>query len=221
MAFAHKVNRVTISGSMFTNEEQWSTGFYLGNVSADAEPPTEALAASIAAAWETFFKSANAKISQQWASTEVKIATMGTDGKTIPDSPVYHTYPAPFSGANASTVFPPQIALVATLVGPSARGLASKGRMYLPGVNAGLDSNGRISSTDRLAIATAFRTFIRAVVDSPETNNVPILASKGRLVAGGTGPISKEIISVRVGNVYDTQRRRRNGLAEAYSTVTV
>jgi len=221
MPYAFKVNRVTMQGTSFSGEEIWSTGFYLGNVSADADAPTEAMATSIGALWQTFFTHTNSRISSQFQTTEVKIAQLGTDGLTIPDSVKYYTYPAPISGVQGSTLFPPQIALVATLVGPQARGLASKGRMFLPGVSAAVSTNGRISDLNRGEMATNVRTFIRGVVDLAETNNVPLLASQGRPGIGGTAPVNHEIVSVRVGNVYDTQRRRRNGLAEAYSTVVV
>jgi len=42
-----------------------------------------------------------------------------------------------------------------------------------------------------------------------------ILASAGRGTAG-TGARNEPVTRIRVGNVYDTQRRRRNQLAETY-----
>jgi len=221
MPYAFKVNRVTLQGTSFSGEEIWSTGFYLGNIAADADAPTESLATSIGALWQTFFTHTNSRVSSQFQCTEVKIAQLGTDGNTIPDSVKYFTYPAPISGIQGSTLYPPQVAMVATLVGPVARGLASKGRMFLPGISAAVTTNGRISDLNRGELATNVRTFIRGVSDIAETDNVPILASQGRPGIGGTAPISREVVSVRVGNVYDTQRRRRNGLAEAYSTVVL
>lgn len=220
MAFAHKVNRVTISGTMFGGEEEWSTGFYFGYTGGDADLPDQTLVDGIGPLWQTFFTNATSRVSNQWKTSEIKVAQLGTDGKTIPDSPVYYTYPAPITGAYNSPSFPPQCALVATLVGPLPRGLASKGRMFLPGIVGSVDSNGRLGDTDRGTICTNIKTFLTAVNALP-ANNVVVLASKGSLVPGGSAPIIKAAISVRVGNVYDTQRRRRNALTEVYSTATL
>ncbi len=222
MAFAYKINRVTMSGTSFGGEEQWSTGFYMGYTAGDANLPQQSVVDAIGPLWQTFFLAASSKIHNQWQTTEVKIVQLAVNGTTVPDSQVYYTYPAPISGGGGAgvSVFPPQIALVATLVGPQARGLASKGRMFLPGVTAAVNANGRISDADRGTICTNVRTFLRGVTDIPGEDNVPMLASQGRGLLS-VGAINHEVISVRVGNVYDTQRRRRNALTEAYSTVVL
>lgn len=221
MAFAHKVNRITIRGISYGGEEEWTTGFFMGNAGADANAPSQAVVDAMGPLWNTFFTSAANKFGNNFQTTEIKIAQLDVDGHTVADSPKYYTYPAPITGGWNGSGFPPQIALVGTLVGVSPRGLASKGRMFLPGINASLDANGRISASDRLAICTGLRVFLRGVVDIAGEDNVPILASKGRPGIIPTPGVSHEIISVRVGNVYDTQRRRRNALVEAYSTVNL
>lgn len=220
MGFAHKVNRVTISGSSFGGEEEWSTGFYFGYTSGDADLPDQATVDAIAPLWQTFFTSSTSYIGNAWKTHEVKMSQLGTDGKTIADSPKYYTYATPLTGGGTGPNFPPQVALVATLVGAEARGLASKGRMFLPGVISALDGNGRLADAARSAICTNLKTFLTAVNALP-ANNVVVLASQGRKAPLLGDPVIKQAISVRVGNVYDTQRRRRNALTEVYSTATL
>lgn len=220
MGFAHKVNRVTISGNAFAGEEEWSTGFYLGYGGGDADVSSEAMAEAIGALWNTFFTAASTKISSNWTSTQVKIAMLNTNGTTDLDNVFYYNYPAAILGTGAGAAMAPQVSLAATLQSPLNRGLGSKGRMYLPGILALLNSNGRIADNDRLAICTNLRNFLRGVSDNALTANVPVLASKGR-PGDVIFPTIREITEVRVGNVYDTQRRRRNGLSEQYSTVAI
>lgn len=224
--FAHRVTRVTISGTSFGGAEEWSTGFYMGNESADADMPNQQLADDIRAAWATFFTTAGVNVSTAWTSTLVKVSSFGTDGKSNAADTMFSTFPTLTKGANAQ-LFPPQIALVATLASTLPRGVGAKGRMYLPGISATLDATGHLSSTNVTAISTALKTFLDACNASTATNNVVVNASHGSLnedgtpKIGGKSPIIKAVTSLKVGNVYDTQRRRRNSLAEVYTTTSL
>ena len=220
MAFAHKINRVTISGSMFGGEEEWSTGFYVGNASADANTPDQTFVDAIGPLWQTLFTTAANGFNNNYKTHEIKMVQLGTDGKTVPDSQRYYTYPAPITGGYATNTNPPQIALVVTLIGVSARGLASKGRMFLPGTGFAVDVNGRIPTASQTTLTTATKTFLTAVNALPE-NNVVMLASQGRKPPLLGDPVNHEVISIRIGNVFDTQRRRRNALTEVYTTATL
>lgn len=224
--FAHRVTRVTIAGTSFGGAEEWSTGFYMGNESADADLPNQQLADDIRTAWATFFTTAGVNVSTAWTSTLVKVSSFGTDGKSNAADTVFSSFTTLTKGANAQ-LFPPQIALVATMSSTIARGVGSKGRMYLPGITATLDATGHISTTQSTAVATALKTFLDACNASTATNNVVVLASHGSInkdgtpKVGGRAPIIKAVNTVKVGNVYDTQRRRRNGLAEVYQTANL
>jgi hypothetical protein len=221
MPYLHRVTRATISGTSYGGAEIWSTGFYIGNVAADATMPTQAQADQIRDAWRTFFTNSTSKFSNSWQSTLVKVSSIGTDGKSNVADTVFSDFSPAAVGATPERM-PPQVSLVASLQGVSPRGVASKGRMYLPGIAAALGSDGKISSVDQGNIATNFQTFLQAVNAFAGTPNVVMLASEGSLNrdgtprVGGSGPKNSQVINVRVGNVYDTQRRRRNGLAEVY-----
>jgi len=112
MGYAHKVNRVTIFGTSFNGAEEWSTGFFLGDSSADAAPPTDQGAIDIRDAWETFFELTANQISYLWKTDGVKIATINTDGSTDINSVKTSYYTTAIQGGYGSNGNPPQIALV-------------------------------------------------------------------------------------------------------------
>lgn len=224
MPYLHRVTRVTLSGLFLGGLEEWSTGFYMGNETADADLPTQQLADDIRNAFQTFFTAPTSEISSAWNFDTVKVSSVGTDGKSNAADTVFSTVTALKQGAQ-SNVYPPQISLVATMTSPLARGVGSKGRMYLPGVAKPFGMDGKIPGANVSAIATNLKTFFTAVNASSATNNVVVLASQGSLNAdgtpkvGGSAPITKAVTGLKVGNVYDTQRRRRNGLQENYTTL--
>ena len=224
--YAYRVTRVTIEGTFGASGEIWTTGFYMGNVSADADLPTQQLADDIRTAYTTFHTTAGSYISNSCNFTGVKVSSIGTDGKSDANDTVYSNPASPVQGARVE-IWPPQISLAATLIGVSARGLASKGRMYLPGVVRVIDNTYKIDGTNQASILTNVKNFITACNASTATPNVVILASHGQLnkdrtpKLGGLGPVNHEVTAVRLGNVYDTQRRRRNGLTENYQTQTL
>jgi hypothetical protein len=226
MPYLHRFTRVTISGTAFGGAEEWSTGFNMGEVDADATMPDQGLADAVRDAWRAFMIKPTTSISAVYEATLVKVSSVGTDGKSNAADTVYANFPVVTKGVNGER-HPAQIALVATLLGVPARGVASKGRMYLPGVFSGVGLDGKISTQTSLDIATNLRQFLFDVAQYAGTPNVPMLASPGSLNRdgtprlGGSGPKNSQITAVKVGNVFDTQRRRRNGFAEAYQTVVL
>jgi len=227
-AYAHKFARVTISGTCFSGTEEWSTGFQMGSPTADIVGVNAPGAQNIAAAWSTFFQSATSYISNSYKTTQVKVAMINSDGKTNLDEIDYYLYPSAISGGGGSATNPPQIALACTLTSDRQRGLASKGRMYLPGVSLGVNNaDGKITGSFVLSIATNMKTFLDAVNTATGTSGKVILASKGRkqqnsLDTNGQpiyiGGESAWVTGLRIGDVYDTQRRRRNSLTETYQS---
>jgi hypothetical protein len=218
--FANRVTKVTIFGTSMQGTEEWSTGFFMGVIGDDPLPPVEAGASYIAAQWKTFFQTSAVSISSKWQFTGVKIATLNTDGTTKSDEVVYHYETTPASGVG-SIHWPAQVALVATLTSDTPRGLASKGRMYLPGVASSLTDAGKLSNTTVSAVATGLKTFFDNVNDSIDATGNVILASKGSTPPLIGAPVSRPVTGLRVGDVPDTQRRRRNQLVEVYENRVV
>lgn len=224
LPLAYRTTRVTISGTFGGGVEEWSTGFWFGAENEDAALPDQATADGIKAAWIAFFTNNSSGISPNWQTTLVKLSSHGTDGKSDANDTIYSNVSPAVSGT-IGTTFPPQVSLAVTLAGSAARGLASKGRMYLPGVGLGIDGTGKTNPGATQALSDRFKIFLDAVNALPH-NNVVVLASHGQLTknldgewipkVGGYGPVTKAVRSIKVGNVYDTQRRRRNGLTESY-----
>lgn len=224
-AYPHKVNKVTISGTCYGASEIWSTGFYLGTVTADAPDPGTVAAAAVNTAWNTFFTTSTSKISNAYITTQVKVAQLLTDGSVDLDKVDILTVPTPYAGGGGTIAQIPQVTLAATMTSDNQRGLASKGRMYLPGINSGISlTTAKISSTDVNGIATNLKTFMDAINASTDAPGNVMLASKGHLVKATTTTPAfyalgkfANVTGLRVGDVYDTQRRRRDAFTETYT----
>jgi len=221
MAYAYSVTRVTISGQAFGGNEIWSTGFFLGEEAAGTSNPTQGAVDAIATAWETFFEHTDVKIANDYTTTQVKMAQLNTDGTTQLDNVVYHNYVTPPVGIEGGQVYPAQLSIAVTLMSSLVRGLASKGRMYIPGCVQPIGSDGAISASNVGSMATAFQTFLNAVNTAmPSTVNV-INASFGRTTPTVVPGVNKTVNNIKIGGIYDTQRRRRNGLNEVYQTRSI
>lgn len=221
MGYAYKVNKVTIFGTSFNGAEEWSTGFFLGNAGADPLPPTALGAQVIRDAWKTFFELAGNQISYLWKTTGVKIATLNTDGTTVTDSVQTSYYGTAIQGGYGTAGNAPQVALVASLQSAPGTGLGRKGRMFIPGVGSPIGTDGHIVQTTPTSIANTLATFFNGLNASFDVGDQVVLASKGRTPPAVGAGITRPVESLRVGNVLDTQRRRRNQLVETYSTAAV
>jgi hypothetical protein len=227
--FAHSVKRITISGTCYNGAEIWSTGFYVGSVGSDVSNPTQAFADAVRTAWTAFFTNSTSAIGNAWKTDNVKVAQISATGITSESNVVYAPYGTAITGGGGTQNLPPQIAMVCSLENAGARGLAAKGRMYLPGVGAPVGTDGKLTSTTALALANNMKTFLDAVNAAAPTAEDVILASQGNRVKDAQGKyqpvpgtaVNAVVNRVRVGSVYDTQRRRRNQMVEVYQSATL
>jgi hypothetical protein len=226
-AYANTFARVTISGTCAGGAEEWSTGFQLGTEGEDVGSVQNGSAETVAGRWTTFFTQFNNSFSNKYKTTVVKVAVINPNGTTNQDEISYYSYPTPLQGGGSTQALPPQITLAATMTSQYQRGLASKGRMYLPGLNAGINGdNGRIDGSFIGLLATAFKGFLDGVNTDQIGGAQVIIASKGHLVKPWTPGTPKDYVDgrsayvtgCRIGDVYDTQRRRRDGLVETYTS---
>lgn len=220
MSLPHRVVRATFSGTMFGGSEIWTTGFHFGWDNKDADPITAQGMADVSAAWEVFFKAASSQVSSQYTYDMLKFAVINNDGHTVADSAQYHAPGTTVVGGGSPAALPPQVSLVASLRNSEPRGLATKGRMYLPGISAGVQATGKLDSFTRDGIATNLKTFFDACYNDADLPGNPVLISVGRGPLHTDGNI-RRVTQIKVGDVYDTQRRRRNALTEAYKTLQV
>lgn len=214
--------RVTFSGSTMSTGEEWATGFWLGTMFGDSTPPDQAEADALKALWQTFFTASTSKFWAGCKTEQVKVALVGANGQSDPNNSVFAYYSPVISGTGTDTVpYPPQCSLVATITSPKARGFASKSRMYLPGINAPIGSDGKVLSTTVNAINNNFKAFLDGVNAHADIDGFVILNSAESVGIPSHGAIIEAATGCRIGNVYDTQRRRRNQLQEVYSTAVL
>ena len=225
MAYANAHVKVTIFGDTFGGAEEWSTGFHMGsaeegggNFGVNADWVN-----TLAAAWQTFF-TANGSGSPQYARTlGVKAGVVLPTGKFDLGTIIPRTYATPIAGGHPGTVYPAQCTLVASLESANRRDLGGKGRMYLP-TNFGVNGGGHINAVDAQACADLLRTFFDTIEDAAGSPGYVMIASQGRNPTNGSTaapPVNRRVTNVRVGDVIDTQRRRRNQLTETYYNATL
>lgn len=215
MVFPRHVVKVSILGDCYNQGEEWSTGFWLAQLSGNSVLPGDC-AQQVATHWETFFKNAGTSVSNKYRTVSIKANLFGLDGKQITNPTQEYFYPIPIVGANAATPLPPQLTLVASLRNEVPRGDATHGRMYLPGINAAVDADARVSAVVAGNIGTNMKTLIDGVNGMTNGAGLRVVLASAK----GAGTI-RQVSKVMIGNLYDTQRRRRNGLTEGYTTHSV
>lgn len=216
MVYAHKVCRVTFSGTMWGGAEEWSTGMFLGQENEDSAPPTQTSTEALAAHFRTAFVAANAYISGSYSFTVAKTASIAVEGTTIEDEVFYAPPLTAAVGGNGAVRLPSQCALALTMYSQRPRGKAAKGRMYLPGVAVQPGTDGYLPASNAGFIIDVWEDFFNAVKGDTDIPDVPILAAKGTGLFPALTAQNDYIIGLKLGNVIDTQRRRRNGLSETY-----
>lgn len=217
MAFAHTVVRCTAFGTAFGGAEEWSTGFYMGVTNANTLDPTQLGADYLLDEWTTLFTSATVDISGYYTLDGVRVAKLNTDGSTDLANN-YYSYPTgSVVGGGGLSAYPGQCSIVCSLRADPDRGLGAKGRMYLPGINKLIGSNGKISVGSADDISLGMKTFFDNINASFDLTGSVINASKGRTLPVPAAGVNRIVTSIKIGDVYDTQRRRRNSLTEVYS----
>lgn len=118
------------------------------------------------------------------------------------------------SGSNsAGQPLPPQCSVVMSLRTASA-GRSGRGRFYLPGLGTSqVSSTGRLISTERAGFVDPFKTYVDAVQTALVDGHLAVYSKK---LGDNT-----DVVKVDMGDVIDTQRRRRNKLSESRYSVTI
>jgi hypothetical protein len=155
----------------------------------------------------------------------LKLYPIGTDGKAIPAPPFASGTPCTLTwtsgnplGATAGNLVPINNAIVAShRTGQVGR--AGRGRMFIPGFAAGaVSAEGLVDNTVLGFLLAAQVALLEAVAFDGD----PVLGPNVRpIVTGGGYSAYATISQVRMGNVWDTQNRRRRQLVETYSSTSV
>lgn len=142
--------------------------------------------------------------------SQVNVSELGAS----PSAPVITSATEPIAdgGTLSSEGLPAQCSVVVSLRTATA-GSRARGRMYLPPcAAAALSSAGRLDTAELTNLADAMGSYFGAMSAAGHTPTV----------FSGVGGVWTDyvITNIRVGNVIDTQRRRRADLAEVYQTRT-
>lgn len=205
MVYPRAHGYLTILGDGWGGQEIWQTGFRL-------DSPTPMIPAEFAAVDSgvmTFLGNPALKFPAGCRYIGLKWSPVGVDGKYGADGESVEWLKASPSNGGSGNAYP-QIALVTSNRTARARGYASNGRNYWPSACPPLASDGLISVADAESVRANAVFLIDAIND----------ADVGRVVVGsvaGAGRL-EPVTAVRVGRVMDTQRRRRNNLAELYTS---
>lgn len=126
----------------------------------------------------------------------------------------FYAAPMPGTGSPSKT---PQDSLVFSLrtSTPGARG---RGRMYWPAIGASLGPDFKLTSPTAASVAAAAATLAKLVGDQINAewsaNSMAVTAELA--VRSTTDHASRKVERIQVGDVLDTQRRRRDNLPETY-----
>jgi hypothetical protein len=197
-------------GGTLPGNDEWSCGIRLAPNDPQSAVNDPALLAKVATAIQKFHTTAGAGISGRAILTFVKCNLIEADGH-YSEGVTYEQVMANVPGGGGSTNSPPnQIALAISLTTAVSRGPAHRGRFFAPMPIYLLANDGRISTADQ-ALAKTTATTLLTELNAASANTKVAVYSRKRLA-----PAHRIVTGIAVGRVYDTQRRRRNKLVEAY-----
>lgn len=151
---------------------------------------------------------------------DIRMYAIGPDGKSLTAPDIYTDTKNRFVGTGKDTL-PPEMS-IAISTQSVWRGPSGRGRMFYGGLGTNtLDTNGLIKAASGTVFATAGKHLfdgIRAIntgVPAGSASFTPIIWSKsgGKNTAPNT---AVAIRAVRVGDEFDTQRRREQGRRDVY-----
>lgn len=219
-------------GGTFFSTEIWSMSLHMSDASTVTNAARIAFAADradevktkVQTYWTTTAIGANRYALLDW----VKFNAIGEDGKYLSaasNSVAVAPAGVPQLTPPLSESHPPQLAVVLSMGTGFRSGLAVRSRTYLPAARLSLVTTGSpyIADSQVSTVATAFKAFLVDLNDwtGLDLGSGPAVCavSKGR--AADSDGITRDITDIRVGNVFDTVRSRRNGLRETYTTLAL
>lgn len=182
--------------------------------------PSQADLDSVAAAIATFWEAGTAAIAPQYQLTFLRLARIDTDGSYVPNIPsIDHGYsPLVGGGGTNGYMYPLQVAHVATLLTQVTRGLAYKGRIYLPPLNVAPGTDALLNVVAVNNRMNTLATMLSALQGSA-LGEMRVYSKGNAAVPGGA---SQLIVGVQADTRMDVQRRRaeqQNGVLSVVGNV--
>lgn len=216
-------------GGRFFDIENWSGGIRIASPATPNDEPDElwiqqaensvAAAAELVRLW---FVNPASKVMGTARLDWVKLNAIGEDGRYLDEGNTSQVeYPTATAPTPPGGFDWPQVATVVSFRTDVTRGLANRGRLYVPTAVA-KSGAGRIAGADANGMLAPMRTLLEGLRDLPQLpiggQLAPCVVSRGRQQSPGVyGPgVARYIRRVEIGDVQDTQRRRRDQLPENY-----
>lgn len=204
-------NKVVLNGTMIGGEI-WSTGITYAGPGGEVIESAEGCQ-DWAEAVAALFPSIIANDLGNYLSTSAEVT-----GVTVYHYPAsgpadaLGTAPTPDSPGLTAITCPFQTSVVMSMRTASA-GASFRGRNYWPALAADILSTGRIATGDATDLATRWTELLVAIAEASTLTPTPV-----PMIYSATRNLITPVTFVSVGDVPDTQRRRRNALVESYSS---
>lgn len=217
MAYPHPYLELSWGGETADGNEIWSNTIHLiGDSGAYSDPEAWLLYQSgnlddAGAVIEAFIGNSAMRVPNNTKVYWCKLAAIDTTGHYITE-PVLE--PLDWGGA-VNAPFSPQDAMVVTLVSDVWRGAGRYNRFFLPTAGPAGTNAWAFSTAEQEAFAAAASAFVTDLNEAFDSGLPNQGAQVGVVSPTGTGHYNPAI-SVMVGQIVDTQRRRRNKLNENY-----
>ena len=208
--------------------DQWQWGIHWADPSGVPTttftlPTSAQLGTLFNGALKTFHQGADLAISKAANLKSVKAALIGPDGAYAAEPVRYEGTATPGTAPGTTDQpVPPQVALAVTLWSGQTLGKQNYGRFYLPMPCMPLDlTTAAFSAATATGVCTSAKTYITAVTTMLRPlggSNTNLSAS---IMPADSTKTPKVAFYVRVGQLKDTQRRRRNSLRENPSVLAL
>lgn len=127
-------------------------------------------------------------------------------------------YTTPVAGGGGAAGVPAFLSICFSWQTQLQRGLNAKGRIYPPTVGGYTPPGSLVPTATVTAMVASAKALLTVIANTaaadPAVRVVPVIAGPGR---PDFEPAPEPITGVRVGNVYDEQRRRKNAVPETYT----
>ena len=221
--------KLTFGGQLAQGQDEWNCGINL-SITNDALVPitgidaedafdlyTEEMQDDMIDIFTSYMKDPIMQIPSGASLDYVKLALIGTDGLYMREP---HIWEVTDVSGSVNNSYVPQVSLVMTLQSDKFRDPGKYSRFYLPTISPITPGGYRPQTTAGKADRTAALISVlnRRVTSFNRAMRIrPAAVTSSPKFEGEYRPITR----VKVGNVFDTQRRRRNKIAEIYSETLV
>lgn len=194
----------------YTSNWKWTVG--LGTVIV----PIDYLKNQALPAWKTFIL--NSTLSSDLRLKEVHLYPIGDDGRAISGLSAVGVYTSPPVGAATGGMLPTEVSSACSLQTPRP-GRRGRGRIFVPGLaQTAIDSHGFLTSTWTANLASRGITLMSSLAVESVT---PTATHVKPIITGSPWTQYGVVTSVNVGNIPDSQRRRRRQLLETRTSLDV